>query len=278
MLIAIPLTMTALIASACSSEGALPDVTASPMASTAASEVAQTPSSSSLAGGSWQLTFYVGADGSTTKATSAPSAGTLVFGSEGKLSGSTGCNSFNGTYVQSGAALTVTVGPMTLMACSGAPAAQETAVLANLAKVDSFTSGSKLQLKSGGDAVLTYKADVTGLAGSSWVATGINNGKGGVVSDANTRKVTAKFNTEGGISGSGGCNTYGADFTTSGRNGLKISPVVSTMMACEPTSVMTTEQQYFAALAKVTKYQRDGNRLTLKDASGATQVTYIPAS
>ncbi len=278
MLIAVPLTMTALLASACSSKGSVSDGTASPIASTAASQVAQNPSNSFLSGGAWQLTSHASTDGSATKATSSPPAGTLVFAADGKLSGSTGCNSFNGTYMQSGSALTVTVGPLTLMACSGAAAAQETAVLASLAKVDSFTSGSKLQLKSGGDSVLTYEADVTGLAGSSWVATGINNDMGGVVSDANATKVTAKFNTEGGISGSGGCNTYGADFTTSGKNGLKISPVVSTMMACEPTSVMTTEQQYFAALARVTKYQRDGNRLTLKDENGATQVTYIPAS
>lgn len=167
---------------------------------------------------------------------------------------------------------------MTMMSCSGAAATQESAVLANLALVDSFTANSRLQLKSGSPTVLTYKADATGLAGTSWIASGINNGKGGVVSDANTSKVTAKFNNEGGLSGNGGCNTYTASFTTSGKKRLKIGPAISTMMACEPNSVMTTEQRYFAALAKVATYHRDGNRLTLRDASGATQVTFVPAS
>ncbi len=236
------------------------------------------PKPVSLVGTTWQLTAYASTTGAMTKATTAPSAGTLVFAAGGRLSGSTGCNSFGGTYKRSGSSLTIEVGPMTLKACSGAAAAQENAVLANLALVDTFTIAERLQLKMGSSTVLTYEAGMTGLAGSSWVATGINNGKGGVVSDANTSRVTAKFNTEGGVSGSGGCNTYTANFTTSGKVGLKIGPAISTMMACEPASIMTTEQQYFAALEKVSRYQRDANQLTLKDSSGATQVTYIPAS
>lgn len=199
-----------------------------------------------------------------------------MFAAEGQLSGSTGCNSFNGTYSESGSALKITVGPMTLKACSGAAAAQETAVLKNLAAVDSFAAPVRLRLKNVGKTVLTYKADASGLAGSSWVASGINNGKGAVATDANTAKVTAKFSALGVISGSGGCNTYTASYATSGQSGLTIGPAASTMMACE-TAVMTTEQQYFAALGKVAKYQRDGNKLTLRDAAGATQVTYIPA-
>jgi len=260
--------MAALLASSCSSDSS----------SAAATVDSRTPKTSSLTGTSWQLTSFASASGSTAKATAAPSAGTLVFAAKGKLSGSTGCNSFNGTYAQSASSLTITVGPMTLMACSGAAATQETAVLANLEMVDAFVAGSKLQLKSGNSTVLTYKAVPTGIAGTSWKATGINNGKGGVVSDANTSKVTAVFTSEGAVSGNGGCNTYSASFTTTGKNGLKLGPAISTMMACEPSSVMTTEQQYFAALAKVANYQRDGNRLTLKDSTGATQVTFIPAS
>ncbi|MDP2013413.1 MAG: META domain-containing protein [Actinomycetota bacterium] len=229
-------------------------------------------------GATWQLTAFASSTGAMTKATTAPSAGTLEFTADGKLSGSTGCNSFNGTYKRSGSSLTIEVGPMTMMACNGAAATQESAVLANLALVDNFTIGARLQLKMESSTVLTYEAGMTGLAGSSWVATGINNGKAAVVSDANTSRVTAKFDTEGRISGSGGCNTYTATFTASGKNALKIGPAASTMMACEPESIMTTEQQYFAALAKVTSYKRDANRLTLMDSSGATQVTYIPAS
>ena len=151
-------------------------------------------------------------------------------------------------------------------------------MLANLAAVDSFDSVTGLQLMADDATVLNYAADSVGLAGSSWQATGINNGKGGVESSASTGKVTATFNAEGGVSGNGGCNTYTADYTTSGRRGLTIGPAISTMMACEPPDVMSTEQQYFAALDKVATYDRTGNQLTLRDASGAIQVTFIPAS
>jgi heat shock protein HslJ len=48
-------------------------------------------------------------------------------------------------------------------------------------------------------------------------------------------------------------------------------------MACEG-DVQDTENQYAAALAKVTTYQLEGNQLTLRDADGATQVTYTQAT
>lgn len=230
-----------------------------------------------LAGSSWTLASFVGAGGVDVDGTPAPSAGTLAFTAKGKVDGSTGCNSFNGSYTQTGASLTITVGPMTMKACTGAVAEQETAVLANLAAVTAFDVTAGLQLMADGAPVLTYVADGTSLAGTSWTASGINNGKGGVESNAYTGKVTATFNDKGGISGNGGCNTYGADFTTSGKRGLTIGPVVSTMMACDPAGLMATEQQYFAALGKVARYERTGNQLTLRDAKGATQVTFIPA-
>ena len=39
-----------------------------------------------------------------------------------------------------------------------------------------------------------------------------------------------------------------------------------------------TEQQYFAALAKVATYQLEGNQLTLRDSQGATQVSFVPTA
>lgn len=277
VLLSIPVALTALLATACSSDsGAAQSANAEPGASSSSS--AASAASVPLVGSSWTLTTFADADGVETDGTPAPSAGTLEFLAKDKVAGSTGCNSFNGTFTQNGASLTVTVGPMTMKACSGAVAAQETAVLANLAAVTSFDTSSGLQLMADGSTVLTYVADGASLVGSSWTASGINNGKGGLETNAYTGKVTATFNDKGGISGNGGCNTYGADFTTSGKRGLTIGPVVSTMMACDPAELMATERQYFAALEKVARYERTGNQLTLKDAKGATQVTFIPAS
>ena len=79
------------------------------------------------------------------------------------------------------------------------------------------------------------------------------------------------------LSGFGGCNSYTATWTTTPPDGLTISELGQTLMACEG-DVQDTENQYTAALAKVTSYQLEGNQLTLRDAAGATQVTYTAAT
>ena len=43
---------------------------------------------------------------------------TLAFTSDGRINGSTGCNSFGGTYTSTGPALKLTLGAMTQMACA----------------------------------------------------------------------------------------------------------------------------------------------------------------
>ncbi|WP_339725575.1 DUF6174 domain-containing protein [uncultured Paraglaciecola sp.] len=55
------------------------------------------------------------------------------------------------------------------------------------------------------------------------------------------------------LSGSGGCNSYSADFVIDEKNNdLTISNVISTDMACtEPENVMQQEQDFFATLANI---------------------------
>ncbi len=74
---------------------------------------------------------------------------TAIFAEDGNVSGSTGCNSYSGTYKVDGSALTF--GPLasTKMACSSADVgAQEASYLAALARVATFAfSGDHLQLR-----------------------------------------------------------------------------------------------------------------------------------
>ena len=117
-------------------------------------------------------------------------------------------------------------------------------------------------------------AAASGLPGTNWKATGINNGRGGVESLPAGVDVTAQFGTDGRVSGSSGCNTYSGPFTTDGAN-IKIGPVMSTMKACEGPA-MQTEQLYLKALGNTTKWSIDGGNLFLRDASGAITATYAP--
>jgi heat shock protein HslJ len=65
----------------------------------------------------------------------------------------------------------------------------------------------------------------------------------------------------GKLSGSGTCNRFNASYTN--ENGhLTIGSVVSTRMACEPTS-MQQEQRFFQALSRVTAQRVAGTRLEM---------------
>jgi heat shock protein HslJ len=247
------------------------DDSGSSAASTAAP--AQAQSQTGLAGTSWILSSFKTPSGSSVDAvTSAPAA--LAFTADDKVSGSTGCNDFSGTYTSDEEALTITLGPMTQKACTDpALTAQETALVAQLAKVASYTSDSTgLTLKdSSGATVLAYAPGLSGVEGA-WTATGVNNGKGAVQTTTQTEQITAVFGPDGDRAGSGGCNDYNATYAVSG-DALTLGPVAATKKACAD-DVMTEENAYFAALGNVATFDIKGTTLTLRDSQGATQVTY----
>ena len=228
-----------------------------------------------LPGTSWTLTS-VSIDGDDVAAVGSP---TLEFAADGTtLTGTTGCNQFSGTYEESGSDVTIALGPITRAAC-GDPAgtAQETAIVAQLPEVASFTADGQLVLQDAdGATLLTYDAARSELVGTSWTATGVNNGRGGVESTAATASVTAEFGRDGALSGFAGCNTFTAAYTLSGGDGISITGIATTQQACEDEST-TLEDQYLAALQAVASFTMSGDTLTLRDATGSTQVTYAPA-
>ncbi len=242
--------------------------------STAGSPAASGGEPAELGGTAWNLDSYAGPDGAPVAGVASGEMATLALADDGTFAGSTGCNRIAGTYAQDGTALTMTPGPMTRKACAGPVAAQEAAIVAALPLVASFTVETNLVLlDSSGTALLTYAPGMSTLAGSSWQATGINNGKEAVVSQEGTENVTLTFGTDGTVSGTGGCNTYSGPFTTSGADQITIGPLAATEMAC-PEPAMEIEQMYFAALDNVATYQIDGTTLTLRDADGATQAAF----
>lgn len=237
---------------------------------------AQAYAAPSLRGTQWTIVSYPDAKGAQTPGTTGASSATLNFRLGGRTHGFTGCNSFNGSFRQSGSSLTLGLGPMTMKACVGPISVQEAAIMKYFPAVKSFSRSKNLILKDAkGKTLFVYKTTATGLPGTAWQATGVNNGKQAVVSDGSTAMITAIFSADGKLSGKGGCNSYAATYAVSGTSGIKISAPGATMMMCQPEFVMTTESQYFAALAKATTYVREGGKLTLRDATGAIQVTYV---
>lgn len=242
-------------------------------AAPAGASSAASSGSTGLTGTSWSLaTYQVPGAGPTVRAAA---EATLSFGDGGALSGSTGCNSFGGSYRAGPTSLQLTLGPMTQKACADpAVTAQETALVRLLPTVTTYSQDARsLTLRDGsGTTVLVYNAGATGLSGTAWKVTGVNNGKGAVVTSTLTETLTAAFAGDGTFAGFGGCNQLSGPFTTSGSSGVTIGPLASTHRSCG-ADVDQLEAEYATALGLVTTYDVTGSTLTLRDSSGATQVT-----
>ncbi|MEZ4557560.1 MAG: META domain-containing protein [Caldilineaceae bacterium] len=237
--------------------------------------VDQTEVGPTLENTDWLLTGMVDADGAMINEFAADAI-TATF-ADGSLSGNAGCNNYFTSYTVDGDALTTGRGGATMMACPEPVMIQEQTYLANLTAVTRYAIvGDELRLFDGGaQPLLTYVVrESTGLTGTIWEATGVNNGRGGVASLIIGSEITAVFDDEGNMGGSGGCNNYGAGYEVDGEN-ITIGPARSTLMACaEPDGVMEQEQAYFQALANAAVFTIDGDRLQLRDADGALQVDF----
>jgi heat shock protein HslJ len=231
-----------------------------------------------LTGTAWTLLTYQDASRQAAPAAAIPPA-TLTFARGGNLNGSTGCNQFSGTYSLTGAKLTLTLGPMTQIACADPGLqAQETAIVQGIPKVTGFEiTGSDLALSDANDLLLfSYSANSTALQGTAWKVTGLNTGKA-VESTAAIQTLTANFTIGGLFTGFGGCNNLSATYATSGAVGVSISQLTSTSLPC-PKDAAPLEARYRSALARVATYEINGDQLTLRATDGTTQVTATRSS
>jgi len=223
---------------------------------------------------SWTLVSYRAGD------LVAPAGGrdaVLELSPDGAASGSTGCNRFFGRWEADARALSVQVGGTTMMAGDEAAMEQERWVLENLAAVTGWAVvGHSLVLTDAdGGTRLTYAGQsVDDLPGSSWVATGVNNGRQAVVSSAFTPLLTLELADDGRAFGSSGCNHFTGPFELVGDDAVHIGPLAVTRKHCPNPEVMELEQQYLDALERSVVIQFQGDHLTLRDAGGATQATF----
>jgi putative lipoprotein len=136
------------------------------------------------------------------------------------------------------------------------------------------TGGSPagLRLTGAEGAVLaTYEPGLSSLEGTSWTVTGVNNGRGGVEANPLTETFSATFGPDGAFSGVA-CNNLNGRHQATGTDGLTVTDLAATMMACPPDKT-ELEAQYVTALGQVRTYAVSGDTLTLRDSGGATQVT-----
>ncbi len=235
---------------------------------------AETPIS--LTGGTWVMTGYNNGKQAVVSA-SADTEVTAIFGADGQLSGSAGCNRYNAPYTVDGNKIKIGMAITTLMACEQSIMDQEQQYLAAIQTAATYKiEGAKLELRDATNALLAsyvLKAEQgVSLVGPTWVMTSYNNGKGGVVSALADTEVTAVFGETGKLSGSAGCNTYNAPYTVDGAT-IKIGPGMSTMMACAQP-IMDQESAYLAALQTAATYKIESEKLELRTADGALAASF----
>jgi heat shock protein HslJ len=231
-----------------------------------------------LEGTEWRLTDHLGAQGELV-AVPGDVMATATF-ADGRVAGSTGCNRYHGTYLADRSALSVGSLAMTMMACEPERTAVERAFTAAIGTAATYAvAGDVLELAgTDGRVALRFQAaPAPSLAGTRWIATGINNGRGGVASVLEGVEVSAQFDPDGRVAGSGGCNRYSGPYNVDGA-ALAIGPLAATMMAClAPEGAGGQEAAYFAALGRVATWSVGEGRLQLRDADGALQVEFRAA-
>jgi heat shock protein HslJ len=244
-------------------------------ASTPSASPSPSPSSSAavdLVGPTWTVTSVAGRD---TVATSRP---TMVFGADGRVSGTGSCNSYGGPYQLDGDAIDVGDLASTMMLCvDQAIGNQETAFFAALAGAQTWRiddaghlilDGASRIVAEAGPAEASGSPGATGLVGTWTLA------EMGPTADFAQLQPTIEFGSDGTVAGFAGCNTFSGTYATDGAD-LTLGPLATTKMACQgPGSAVETD--YLSALSGVTGWavEPDG-RLRL---DGTVPLRYTAAS
>jgi heat shock protein HslJ len=244
----------------------------------AAGCIGQAPSGAQLNGTGWALTGYMH-DGMPVQVLNRTTV-TLAFGNDGRITGSAGCNHYFASYEVRGTGITIGQAGSTEMYCL-APGVmeQESTYLSLLGQAKTVAvDGDRLTLSDAkGTPVLSFNTIIppvpAPLVGTNWTLDSFHSG-GSVSSVITGTSLTAVFDEEGRVSGSAGCNSYFAQYNSTGTS-LSISGIGSTKMYCGTSGVMQQESTYLSLLGQVSSFAIEGNRLSVSDAKGIPLLSFV---
>ncbi len=245
-------------------------------------------SNGGLVGAEWQVTSIGGA------ATIAGAPPTMVFGQDGNVHGTTGCNTYSASFLTDRERIHIVVTAMTAMGCDPARTAQEVAFDAALSAATLWRRAEDASLHMTGAAELVampaasngsvapfasaaLAPAASGPAGSPPVITDLGGTTWSLVELGGTPDLALivpdiGFGEDGTVSGFAGCNTFTGTYTVDG-SALHLGPLATTRIAC-PRPASGVEANVLAALAGVRTWSigADG-RLVL---DGTMRLTYRP--
>ena len=244
----------------------------------AAGCIGQAPPGVQLNGTGWTLTGYVH-DGTPVQVLNGTTV-TLAFVDDGRITGSAGCNHYFASYQVKGTGITIGQAGSTEMYCTTPGVMeQESTYLSLLGQATTVTvDGDRLTLSDAkGTPVLSFNKILppvpAPLVGTNWTLESFHSGDS-VSSVIAGTTLTAVFSEDGRVSGSAGCNSYFAHYTSTGTS-LSISGIGSTKMYCTTPGVMQQESTYLSSLGQVATFTIEGNRLSVSDAKGIPLLSFV---
>jgi heat shock protein HslJ len=115
---------------------------------------------------------------------------------------------------------------------------------------------------------------VISLTSTNWTLQSYGNSTGDLLLVIPGTTVTAVFDRNGTVTGSGGCNRYRAPYSVRDF-AISISLPSSTKILCNGTGVMEQESDYFTNLPKVVQFRINKTELVLYDKSGNPVLVYV---
>jgi heat shock protein HslJ len=112
------------------------------------------------------------------------------------------------------------------------------------------------------------------LTSANWTLQSYGNLTGDLVPVIPGTAVTAIFDRNGTVTGSGGCNRYRAPYSIRDF-AISISPPSSTKLLCNDSGVMEQEFYYFTNLPKVVQFRINKTELVLYDKSGNPVLVFV---
>jgi heat shock protein HslJ len=229
-----------------------------------------------LSGTTWQVIAYNNGKQAVTSVLNGSSI-TLEFGTDGSLSGNSGCNSYSGTYKATGNQ--ITVGPLisTKMACNSPSGVmdQEAQYLVALQSASNYQiEGTGLELRTANAALavqaITAPAANT-IQGVIWQWVNVTNQSTGKVTTVlNPENYTITFFDNGTLQGKADCNNFTGTYTQ--ESGFSIKLGATTQAYCGGASL---DQQYLTLLGSIAAGGPDGaGGLALETAGGEQRMLF----
>jgi heat shock protein HslJ len=112
------------------------------------------------------------------------------------------------------------------------------------------------------------------LTQNTWTLQSYIDTSGVLVPTITRTPITAKFGTEGQVSGSAGCNQYSTHYTTRDL-AITISPPVMTDRYCENSILMQQERAFLNDLSKAVEIRVSESNLNLYDKTGKPVLVFV---